>query len=235
MIAVILAGGTGSRAGGGLPKQFHLLCGRPMLWWSMRAFRQADPDARLVVVVHPSHFATLDALFSELPEEERFDFFEVCGGSSRVESVHNALREIADGLIPDLSVDEVVAVHDAARPLVDAALIRRGLDSFAKFGGSIPVVPLSDSIRRISPEGSLPEDRSGFVAVQTPQFFDFGLLKKCYDTVGNPQFTDDASIVQASSGSVSLFEGDPKNIKVTNPMDFVVAETLLRSVADGIV
>jgi len=227
MIAIILAGGEGSRAGGGLPKQFRLLCGRPLLWWSMRAFRIADPNVRFVVVVHPGHFDTLHHLWNDLDASERFAYAEVCGGRSRVESVHNALIELADGLLPDIHADDVVAVHDAARPLVSPELISRGLASVAASGPSIPVVALSDSIRRRDGDDSVPEDRSRFVAVQTPQLFPFELLKSSYDSVGDPKFTDDASIVQQAGHRVSLFDGETDNMKVTNPSDFYVAEVLL--------
>lgn len=223
MIAVILAGGEGSRAGGGLPKQFRLLCDRPLLWWSMKAFVSACPDVRFVVVVHPSHFATLDALWNELPEGERFRYQEVCGGRSRVESVANALLEI------DADADEIIAVHDAARPLVDSELIGRGIGCTCEKGSAVPVIPLSDSIRKLTSEGSLPVDRAGYVAVQTPQFFKFGILSDAYRRVADPRFTDDASIVQEAGGEVALFQGSPDNMKVTNPSDFVIAEALMRS------
>lgn len=94
--AVIVAGGSGIRAGGDMPKQFQPLLGRPMLWWSMKAFKAEDSETQLIIVLHPGFFDDWDMLFNELPENERFGHEIVCGGRTRAESVANGLLAIPD-------------------------------------------------------------------------------------------------------------------------------------------
>ena len=113
---VIVAGGSGTRMGGGIPKQFRSLCGRPVLWWSMKAFHDEDAGTRLIVVL-PQDFITLwNDFFSSLPEKERFAHEIVAGGASRSESVRNGLSLVEDK-------ESLVAVHYGARPLVSREII----------------------------------------------------------------------------------------------------------------
>ncbi len=223
--AVIVAGGSGIRAGGDMPKQFQPLLGRPMLWWSMKAFKAEDSETQLIIVLHPGFFDDWDMLFNELPENERFGHEIVCGGRTRAESVANGLLAI-----PDAS-DALVAVHDAARPLLSAELIRRGWQACAESAaGAVPAVDGTDSLRMTTPEGSVSVKRSDYVAVQTPQVFPLEKLKACYAAadVLDPIFTDDASITEHSGMETVLYKGEHGNIKVTNPQDFSIAELLIR-------
>ncbi len=222
--AIIVAGGSGLRAGGDIPKQFQAICGRPMLWWSLKAFYDEDPSCRLIVVLHPGFFDDWDRLCSELMEEQ-IPHEVVCGGRTRAESVANGLMAI-----PIKENDGIVAVHDAARPLVTTGIIRRGWEKCMESGfGSVPVVPVTDSLRVCSGGKSQAVDRSLYVCVQTPQVFPLQSLRTAYrqaDTL-SVQFTDDASVVEASGFYVSLYDGSPENIKVTHPSDFTVAGLLL--------
>ncbi|MDE5674572.1 MAG: 2-C-methyl-D-erythritol 4-phosphate cytidylyltransferase, partial [Muribaculaceae bacterium] len=113
--AVIVAGGTGSRLGGGLPKQFRDLNGKPVIWWSMKAFKDADPDTEIILVLHADYVGTWNDLYSSLPEDARIAHHVVRGGATRTESVVNGIARIED------SEDVLIAVHDAARPLVSSA------------------------------------------------------------------------------------------------------------------
>lgn len=230
--ALILAGGSGTRAGGGIPKQFRDLCGRPVIWYSMHAFMQADPATRLLLVVHEDWTERLRNILEEMPAELRYPFETVTGGGSRIHSVMKGLAAISqnDGY-------GLVAVHDAARPLVSAAMIRRGWKTAAAHNSAVPVVPLADSIREITPTGSIATDRAAFRLVQTPQIFNVRLLKSAYGKI-DPEdvpvrLTDDASVLEEAGQPVTLYDGIPENIKITTPIDFTIAEGLLRHSHNG--
>lgn len=220
--AIILAGGEGHRAGGDVPKQFRELLGKPMYLYSMEAFLAADPETELILVCHPGMMDLLEVQTAEYPGELSYTL--VCGGRSRRESVEHALMEIGSG-----NAERLVAVHDSARPLIDAATILRGWETARHSGSAVPVVPVTDSLRHKMPDGgSRALDRSQFMAVQTPQIFRADILAEAYRQPDSPAFTDDASMVEAAGHSVTLYEGNPRNIKVTNPCDFAVAEALLK-------
>lgn len=222
--AVIVAGGEGNRAGGSIPKQFQLLKGVPMLWWSVRAFHEEDPDTKIILVLHPGFLDDWDILFSELPAADREIAVHIsCGGRSRLESVRNGLMSVPDG------EKALVAVHDAARPLVTPSLIARGWEAAEKYKAAVPVTPMIDSIRRVDGNSSEAVPRKDYVKVQTPQVFDAALLKAAYDEPLTPDMTDDASVAEAAGSSIFLFEGSPYNLKVTDPLDLVIATTLLEN------
>lgn len=221
--AVIVAGGVGNRAGGSIPKQFQLINGIPMLWWSVRAFHNEDPKIDIIVVMHPGFFELWDIIFKELPEEDRkISVKIVCGGRSRAESVRNGLMSVS------AESESLVAVHDAARPLVSIEMIRRGWEAALNHEAAIPVIPETDTLRKLSDDGSMVVPRKDYMRVQTPQVFRSSLLKDAYDSVDLTEMTDDASVIEAFGKSVALFEGDTKNIKVTNPEDFKIANVLSR-------
>lgn len=224
--AIILAGGTGSRAGGLLPKQFQLIAGRRMFWWSVLAFRRFDPECRIILVVHPDF---IDA-FSDEEESTGIPLLKVPGGSSRIESVRNGLTRILSECPDGAGSDEVrVFIHDAARPLVTPELIARGAEMAGKGVGAIPVVALSDSIRRLTAEGSEAADRAAFVAVQTPQIFMLPDIAAAYDAVKEGRgLTDDASVAERFGLKIVTFSGDPANFKVTNPNDLKWNFNILR-------
>lgn len=218
-----MAGGEGRRAGGELPKQFVKLLGIPMLWWSVIAFHQEDPETEISIVMHPGFFDDYDIMLSELPEEVRnIKVRLVAGGRNRGASVANGILELPD------DPDTLIAVHDAARPLVSTDMIARGWESAVQTGSGVPVVPVSDSLREFTTDNRFKAvDRSRFVAVQTPQVFRADMLHKAYRLPDRPEFTDDASRVEAAGYDVTPYEGIPMNIKVTNPSDFTVAKALL--------
>ena len=232
--AIILGGGSGLRAGGEIPKQFQSINGKPMLWWSIKAFHKEDPSTEIIVVLHPEYFDLWNELITKIPKDEHIYHNIVCGGRSRWHSVYNGLLEI------DSETDSFVAIHDGARPLITIDMISRGWITAKNHRAAIPFVPLTDSIRKKNNEiDSEAVNRSDFVAVQTPQIFDSALIKQAYTmpndlrftnpsgTFGIPPFTDDASVVESINHPIALYEGDINNIKVTNPMDFAIAETLM--------
>lgn len=226
--AVIVAAGSGLRAGGGLPKQFHELAGVPMLWHSVRSFLAADDETLVVLVLSEEGIGLWRKLRDSLPDAERKIAYDrilmVCGGMTRTESVFKALVKINGIARPD----SLVAIHDAARPMVSPEMILRGWKKAKELKAAIPVVALTDSIRRLNGAETLSVDRSDFVAVQTPQIFQWSVLWNSYNS-RNPSgvYTDDASVVEKNC-KIALFDGDPVNMKVTLPYDFIIAEALLK-------
>ena len=221
-IAVIVAGGSGTRFGAEVPKQFLSLGGKPILMRTIEAFDQAltDGDHEIVVTLPADQMA----LWRELCERYAFNVPHrvVPGGETRWHSVKNALGSIGD----PAGVD-VIAVHDGVRPLASKALICRTLEAARSTGAAIPVVTLNDSVRQVDGDASHALDRSSLRAVQTPQAFDARLLLEAYGQPFDPTFTDDASVVERYGHGVTLVDGDPQNLKITRPMDLDLAEYLL--------
>ncbi len=218
---IVVAAGSGSRYGGELPKQFCPLKGRPLLMTTLERVHDCEPEAEIIVVLSDA----MMEFWNESCSRAKFDVpFRVArGGSSRAESVRNAL-----GLIDPLTVGWI-AVHDAARPMVSREMFGRLVDGLAGCSGTIPVVPVTDSLRMVEEgETSHSVDRSRLRAVQTPQLFDGQKLIRANDRELLPTFTDDASVMEAAGyGDLRLVEGDPHNIKVTNPGDIDIVEMYL--------
>lgn len=215
--AIIVAGGKGLRAGGDLPKQFQQIGGMPMLMQTMLTFHRYSSQMKIVVVL-PDGFQSFWEDLCKL-----HDFIVphkvVTGGETRFHSVKNGLDEIAD--------DEVVGVHDAARPFVGVDLIARCYETAELHDcGVIPVVEEANSVRVLTENGSRILDRQLLRVVQTPQVFPAGLLKNAYETAFDPAFTDDASVAEKSGVRILLMKGEESNFKITTPFDWVLADTL---------
>ena len=220
-LAIIVAGGSGTRFGAQLPKQFLELKGRPILMHTIEAFGHCGDCSFDIVVTLPAD--QMD-LWQQLCHKYGFDLPHrvVPGGETRWHSVKNALDSILD--INDV---DIIAVHDGVRPLITAELIGRTIETARCDGAAIPVVTLNDSVRQVKGEISHALDRSTLRAVQTPQAFDARLLHDAYSLPYQPTFTDDASVVECAGHLVTLVEGDPHNLKITRPMDLALAEYLL--------
>lgn len=216
--AVIVAGGSGSRFGGPVPKQFLELGGIPVLMRSVSVFSQVGAQ---IIVVLPAgerdRWRELCCKYGFTPEHR-----VVTGGASRAESVANALSVI------EANPGDVVAVHDAVRPLVPVEVVEQAYSVAAESGSAVPVIPVTDSLRRIGDGGvSRAVNRSEFVAVQTPQAFLATELKEAYGRGLTAAMTDDASVYEAAGHEVTLISGSAVNIKITNPGDIAVAKALL--------
>ena len=202
---IIVAGGSGTRCGGTLPKQFALLGGMPVLARTINVCAEALPGAEIVVV---------------LPE--RYTAF----WTERFDSVRRGIEALR-------SDPELIAVQDGVRPLASVGMIRRVAADAAHYGAAIPVIAAVDSLREVEAdaEGRITAshivDRRRFRSVQTPQIFRAELLRKAYDRPYRADFTDDASVVEAAGGSIHLSEGERSNLKITTPEDFILAEALL--------
>jgi len=217
---IIVAGGSGVRMGAALPKQFLPLKGRPILMHTIERFAEALPGCRIILVLPRSR----TAYWQTLCEDHGFSVQHlVCeGGETRFDSVHNGLKLVGDA--------DLVAIHDGVRPLVSAGLIRRAVADAEEFGAVVPVVTPTDSLREVGREGSCIVDRSRYRIVQTPQVFDAGLLKAALQSAltEHAALTDDCSAVERLGKAVYLTDGDEENIKITTPLDLIVAETILR-------
>ena len=210
---MVVAGGAGVRFGA--RKQFSLLSGRSVLVRSLESARCACGG---VVVVVPRGGERAAEVIEHCAGAQAV----VAGGDTRSASVRAGLRALPPGV-------EIVAVHDAARPLAPAEVWDRGIDAVASGAdAAVPVVGVTDTVVQVAPDGSpRPLDRSRLVAVQTPQAFRTSMLVAAH--AGDPEATDDAGLVGAAGGRVVLVPGDPANLKITAPTDLLVAAALLSS------
>lgn len=215
--AIIVAAGTGKRFNKNSPKQFELLSGKPMLMYSIEAFHEAEPGVQIIVVIREEYFEH----WKELCKNYNFIIRHqiVDGGPERFHSVKNGLA-----LLPD---DGLIAVHDGARPLISKETINQLFSHAQNYGAVVPVVEISDSIRSVDGTIHKPFDRKKLRLVQTPQVFKCSVLKKAYLLQYDVNFTDDATVVEASGKSVVLVEGSTENIKVTREQDMIIAEAIL--------
>ena len=216
---LIVAGGRGTRMGGPQPKQFLELAGRPVLMHTLEAFDRWDASARLIVVLPEDQIDT----WKRLCEAHVFGRIHrvVAGGETRFHSVRNGLGAVAS--------DGLIAVHDGVRPLVAPSVIAACFAAAADGGAAVPVVPVVESVREVDADGgSRPVDRTRLRVVQTPQVFRADVLRAAYCLPYDPRFTDDASVVEASGVAVRLVPGNRENIKLTTPMDLLLAEQLMR-------
>jgi 2-C-methyl-D-erythritol 4-phosphate cytidylyltransferase len=212
---VIAAGGTGSRMGSAKPKQYLQLSGQSVLWHSVNAFARALPQATIIVVLPETDFAQAHLITPSLSVPVQV----ACGGDSRFQSVKNGLALIQG--------KGVALVHDAARCLASTALIQRCYETAVTKGNAIPVVDVKDSLRRIHENGSQPVDRGLMKAVQTPQAFQTEYLH-AFEQDYDAAFTDEATVLEAAGYVVNLVPGEDTNIKITVPVDLLIAEQVLR-------
>ena len=214
---IFVAGGSGTRMGGDLPKQFLPLDGRPILQCTIERFLEAEPDLKVITVLPRTHFQTWKSLCTthsfHCPQTL------VAGGLTRFHSVQNALKKVPDGAI--------VAIHDGVRPLLSAELVRRMLDRMQDgCRALLPVVPVVDTLRSRIP--GLPDpDRTKVVAVQTPQIFRSEDIEAAYTQAYELSFTDDASVADRYGIPLAFEEGERFNLKITTPEDLVLAEAIL--------
>ena len=204
-IAVIVAAGSGSRAGGPLPKQFASVAGRPMVAHSVASLSAHPRIDEVVVVVAADQMERAGAALA--------DVRLVAGGPTRRESVRNGLSVVGD------AVDRVL-VHDAARPFVSSAVVDRLLAALDESDGSVPVLTVADTLVSL---GGETVDRTPLRRVQTPQAFRLEALLAAHAGWTGAEPTDDAQMVRALGGDVALVQGDPMLDKVTHPEDFAMA------------
>jgi 2-C-methyl-D-erythritol 4-phosphate cytidylyltransferase len=223
--AIIVAGGTGTRMQGEVPKQFLLLNGKPVIMHSVEAFRVYDPLIEIILVIHPDYMVYWNKLCLEFNISVPFVLAK--GGKTRFESVNNGLQLINE--------DGLVAIHDAARPVIHAGFVSNLFSAAATYGSAIPAVPLNDTIRVVDGDTSHQADRTFLRAIQTPQVFKVSEIKRAYTQPYQHTFTDDGSVMDAAGFQVNLAEGFQENIKITHMQDIAVAEVLIKNLpAEGL-
>ena len=217
--AIIVAGGTGRRMGRTVPKQFLLLNDRPVLFYTLKAFLEAYDDLH-IILVFPEDYQDMgkeiiDAYFDYSRIQITF------GGETRFHSVQNGLKLVKD--------ESIVFVHDAVRCLVSTDLIHRCYEHTMHMGSAVPVIRSKDSIRMLNEEGNDNEvlDSEKVVLVQTPQTFHSKIILPAFEIDYKERFTDEATVVESFGLKISLIEGEENNIKITRPVDLLIAEALL--------
>jgi 2-C-methyl-D-erythritol 4-phosphate cytidylyltransferase len=220
--ALVVAAGSGERLGAGRPKAFVVVAGRPLVEWSLAAIAGAGVP-RAVVAVPPGHCATAEERLAAAAGSFPLGLALVEGGTTRSESVRNALAAAGDV--------EAVLVHDAARPLATPDLFRRTLAALSRHDAAIAAARVTDTIKEAGPDCVVLQthDRSRLWAVQTPQAFRADSLRRALDVPAEllAAATDDAWLVERAGGSVRVVEAPARNIKVTTRHDLLVAEQLL--------
>jgi 2-C-methyl-D-erythritol 4-phosphate cytidylyltransferase len=219
--AIIVAGGKGVRMGSAVPKQFLPLAGLPVIYYSVKAFMDAFPDINLVLVLPEDHLSYAQILLDAFTEvtEERVELTIVTGGPTRFHSVQNGLKQV--------NKEGIIFVHDAVRPLLSPALIKKCYEQALEKGSAIPAIPVSDSMRLLEGDSSKPIDRAQMRMIQTPQTFRSDIILPAFGQEYKEAFTDEATVCEAYGMKVFLTEGEKSNIKVTTPEDMTIAEALL--------
>lgn len=217
---ILVAGGQGTRMGTPEAKQYLPIGGRPILMHTLEVFFEADAAVELILVLPKQDFSRWEQLCQihhfHIPHQL------VAGGDSRFQSSRNGLEAISFS-------KGLVAIHDGVRPFVSIEVIRACFQLASETGSAVPVVPVKDSLRKLSPTGqSSAQDRQVFRLVQTPQTFDLERIRKAYLVEEEIQFTDDASVYAHEGWEISLLDGNPQNIKITTPEDLEFAEYLIR-------
>lgn len=215
--AIIVAGGNGTRMGTAMPKQFLLLQQKPLLWYTLDTFLQAFDDIRIILVLPKENKEEGVKIIQTLNAAERVTITE--GGVTRFHSVQNGLALVTE--------PSVIFVHDGVRCLVTKDLIHRCYEQAVNKGSAIPVVTATDSIRIMEDEDHYVVNRNNVRIIQTPQTFRSHLLLPAFEQPYDESFTDEATVVEASGETVYLVEGEYDNIKITRPVDLLIAEKIL--------
>src|SRR5579871_4562849 len=226
VFAILPAAGLGTRMAGPQPKQFLALDGVPILIHSLRAFAAAERVKTIYVAVRGTEIERVAAQAEEFGFADRVRVVE--GGDNRQESVAHALAALP------AEADDIVLVHDAVRPLIDAATIDRTIDAVIEHGAAIVGLPAVDTIKQVqrTAHGAVITStipREFIVQAQTPQGFRFGLLKKAFAEATTDGFvgTDEASLIERAGKPVVVVPGSQVNLKITQPGDLELAEFYL--------
>jgi len=221
-VAVVVAGGTGSRMNSIIPKQFLLIKGKPVLYYTLYTFLQSYNDLTVILVLPEEHIAAGQEIIDAFFDYKRIQI--TAGGRTRFHSVQNGLELLTE--------ECMVFVHDGVRCLLTKNLIKRCYEAALEFGSAIPVTECKDSVRLIRGDDNEAFDRGKVKLVQTPQTFHSKILLPAFKIDYKDKFTDEATVVEAFGLKVHLVEGEEGNIKITKPMDIFIAEQLLLASAD---
>lgn len=214
--ALIVAGGSGTRMKGKLPKQFLELSGKPILMHTFEAFLKFDSGTEFILVLPAAQKENWKNLC--VKNNFKIKHTVVSGGTTRFQSVKNGLAEIQE--------EGIVFIHDGVRPLVSVETIENCYKTAIKKGNALPVISPSESVREIVNNNSRAVDRDRYLLVQTPQTFKASLIKKAYEQDFSENFTDDASVLEKTGQKIHLVDGNRENIKITYPEDLLIASSL---------
>ncbi len=217
--ALIVAGGTGSRMGEKIPKQFIELNSRPVLMHTFDAFAKYDKQIEFILVLPETEVEFWNKLCQKHHFEHKYQLAFV--GETRFHSVKNGLNLIRE--------DGIVFIHDGVRPLVSTQTFTNCYNRAIETGNALPVIPVTESVRLVDNAGNRAVDRSKYYLVQTPQTFQTALIKKAYQQTYSKLFTDDASVLENLGEVISLVDGNRENIKITYPEDIIIAQSFLVS------
>jgi 2-C-methyl-D-erythritol 4-phosphate cytidylyltransferase len=214
---IIVAGGSGTRMGAKIPKQFIELNGKPILMHTLQNLREMDEAMQLVLVLPKEQFP----FWAELKETHNFSIPHSLaeGGETRFLSVKNGLAKVTDSV--------VVGVHDGVRPFASKKVVDACFESARHSGASIPVAPIVQSLRILKDGNSSAVDRNTYCSVQTPQCFQTSVLKKAFDSADRTDYSDDATVVEEYGQKIAMVDGNVENIKITTPVDLELAQLII--------
>ncbi len=215
--AIIVAGGSGIRMGASLPKQFMLLKDKPVLYYTLKTFLDAYDDLQIILVLPVDYTDMGQEIIDAYFEKDRIKI--TAGGDTRFQSVKNGLMLV--------EYEAIIFVHDGVRCLLSKELIHRCYTQAVETGTAIPSVVSKDSIRLLREESNEAFDRNKVMLIQTPQTFHSKILLPAFQIDYKDKFTDEATVVEAYGIKVSLVDGEENNIKITRPMDLLIAEKVL--------
>lgn len=213
---IVVAGGSGTRMGSELPKQFMELNGKPILMHTLDSMFAFDPAMQLILVLPETQLN----YWNELCKSQQWSTPHECakGGNTRFQSVSNGL-ELAKGMH--------IGIHDGVRPFASHHTMRNCFAAAEQHGAAVPVVPIVQSLRKIVDGTNEAVNRDEYRAVQTPQCFNAEVLRDSFAKATKNDYSDDASVVEACGNKIMLIDGDSENIKITTPFDLVLARLII--------
>ena len=216
-VALIVAGGSGTRMGKTIPKQFVEIAGKPILMLTIEAFYKYDPKIDIILVLPEDQIES----WKQLCEKFNFTINHTIatGGKTRFQSVKNGLA-----FVPKAGI---IFIHDGVRPFVSARTLNNCFNCALENGNAIPVIQVSESLRKLEDGNSRAVNRDSYKLVQTPQTFQIDKIRKAYQQKEDSFFTDDASVLEANGEKIYLVEGNRENMKITYPEDIQLAETFV--------
>ena len=215
--AVIVAGGSGTRMGGDLPKQFMMLKDKPVLYYTLKVFLESYDDLQVILVLPIDYTDMGQEIIDACFEKDRIRI--TAGGDSRFQSVKNGLALVEE--------ESIIFVHDGVRCLLTQDLIHRCYDSAIETGTAVPAIKCRDSVRLLVEDGNEMLDREKVMLIQTPQVFHSKILLPAFQIDFKDKFTDEAAVVEAYGIKLALVEGEEFNIKITRPLDMLFAANVL--------
>ena len=219
--AVVPAGGTGTRMGGTVPKQFLELNGKPILYYTLKTLQDCGIISELILVVPEKEYDNACTDWLGKPE---IVTKVVVGGEKRQDSVYNGFCELSPQT-------EIVLVHDGVRPFLSHQMIQESVDAAREYGAAITAIPVNDTIKKVDDSGLVSQtvDREGLWRVQTPQVFRYELLEEAFKKANSEKFygTDEGTLIEHLGKPVKVVEGSEQNIKITRPEDLRLSEIFI--------